>query len=183
MVEEGSNVLRDLVRHVGRYPDDAFLFVREGLAKTAEHTHGTETDAHRRLYRYLAAHHLDWSDLVARYQAGELPRAVVKDIEAAGGCGKLNRHLTGRELCCGLRDYAIARWGMMARVVLAAWNIRETADFGRIVFGFIEFNIMQKQPEDSPDDFNNVFDFGEAFDKAFDLASDSGKDAKHTSEG
>jgi len=164
MVDEPHRTLRDLVRHVGRYPEDAFHFVREGLAKAAEQVHGPETKAHRRLYKYLFYEKLDWCDLVTRYQSGELPEPVVQAIEQAGGCEKLDRHVSGRELCWALRDFAIDRWGMLARTVLESWNLKSTADFGRIVFGFIEFDLMQKQPGDRIEDFEDVYCFEEAFD-------------------
>ncbi|MCO6438304.1 MAG: hypothetical protein J5J06_14510 [Phycisphaerae bacterium] len=166
MVEHQSNTLRDLVRHVGRYPEEAYHFVREGLGFAAERTHGEETEAHRLLQHYLVVHQLDWNDLIAQYHAGQLPEGVVGAIDAAGGCEKLNRHVSGRELCWGLRDFAVLRWGMMARSVLESWNIRGTKDFGRIVFGFIEFDMMQKQDCDRIEDFDSVFEFGEAFDQA-----------------
>lgn len=165
MVEHQGRTLRDLVKHVGRYPEEAYHFVREGLAFAAERAHGEETEAHRLLQHYLVVHQLDWNDLIAQYHAGQLPEGVVEAIQSAGGCEKLNRHVSGRELCWGLRDYAILRWGMMARSVLESWNVRSTTDFGKVVFGFIEFDMMQKQESDRIEDFENVFDFQEAFDQ------------------
>ncbi len=163
MVDEQVKTLQDLVKHLGHYPEEAFLFVREGLNFAADHTHGPETEAHRHLHHYLMFHELDWLDLVAKYHTGELPEPVVEAIEAAGGCEKLNRHVTGRELCWALRDYALKRWGLMARVVLESWNIKSTGDFGRIVFGFIDFDMMRKQPGDAAEDFEDVYSFDEVF--------------------
>lgn len=153
----------ELVRHIGRYPEEAYLFVREGLCFAAERVHGEETEAHRLLQHFLVVNDMDWSDLVAHYHAGDLPEGVAEAVQAAGGCEKLNRHVSGRELCWGLRDFAVERWGMLARTVLESWNLRATSDFGRIVFGFIEFGMMQKQDTDCLEDFSDVFDFGEAF--------------------
>ena len=167
MAREMTKSLQELVAHVGRYPEQAFLFVREGLSYTAERVHGQETEAHRRLHQFLTLHELDWNDIIARYHAGQLPEGVVRAIDAAGGCEKLNRHIGGRELCWGLRDYALKRWGMLARVVLESWNVRCTSDFGRIVFGFIDFDMMQKQLEDKAEDFEDVYTFEEAFDERF----------------
>lgn len=166
MVNEPSRTLRDLVDHVGQYPEDAFLFVREGLSHTADQIHGPETEAHRQLHQYLLRNDLDWSDVIAQYHAGELPDTVVDTIDAAGGCDRLDRHVNGRELCWGLRDYAAKRWGMMARVVLESWNVRCTKDFGRIVFGFIDLDMMRRQSDDSLEDFNEVYNFTEALDRS-----------------
>jgi len=180
MSQQSRNTLQDLVRHVGRYPEDAFLFVREGLSFAAERVHGAETPAHRRLHEYLSENNLDWNDIIARYHAGALPDHVSAAVEQAGGCEKLNRHISGRELCWGLRDYALARWGMLARTVLESWNIRTTIDFGRIVFGFIDFELMQKQTGDALEDFSDVFDFTEAFEEVFRVpGSDAESDASN----
>ena len=73
------------------------------------------------------------------------------------------RHISGQQLCLGLRDYAIEKYGMLARDVLAHWNVDRTDDFGRIVFAMINEGIMSKNHEDSLEDFRAVFDFDEAF--------------------
>lgn len=74
-----------------------------------------------------------------------------------------DRHISGQQLCLGLRDFAIERYGLMAPAVLDHWNIRRTDDFGRIVFAMIQGGVMSKTDEDTPDDFRAVFDFHEAF--------------------
>ncbi|MFQ5494615.1 MAG: Minf_1886 family protein [Phycisphaerae bacterium] len=167
MVEQPSVTLQDIVKHVGRYPEEAFVFTREGLGFAADQIHGPETDAHRALQQFLIQNDLDWNDLIARYHTGELPEAVVAAVQAAGGCEKLNRHVGGRELCWGLRDFALQRWSLLARVVLESWNIQSTRDFGRIVFGFIDFDMMRRQEDDTLDDFNDIYSFREAFDEPF----------------
>jgi len=178
MVDQPTPTIEDLVRHLGKYPEEAFLFVREGLSFTADRVHGPETDTHRVLQQFLAMQELDWSDLAAQYHAGTLPPSVVEAIDATGGCEKLNRHVGGRDLCWGLRDFALERWGLLARIVLEAWRVRSTLDFGRIVFGFIEFDMMRKQPEDTIDDFQNVFGFAEAFDGPFRISRDENAASK-----
>jgi len=162
--------LDDLVRHVGRYPEGAFLFVREGLGFATEQLHGPETSAHRQLHEYLSEHDLDWSDLAGQYYSGTLPEVLTLAIQEAGGWEKMNRHISGRELCWGLRDYALRRWGLLAREVLGQWNIVRTSDFGRIVFGFIDFELMQKQAGDSIEDFFDIFDFEQAFEGSYKTA-------------
>ncbi len=167
MIDEAAKTLQDLVKRVGRYPEEAFLFVREGLSFAAEAIHGPETEAHRALYHFLSHHELDWDDLIERYHSGTLPEPVAEAIQAAGGCEALNRHVGGRELCWALRDYALKRWGIMARVVLESWNIRSTRDFGCIVFGFIDFDMMRKQDGDCIDDFNDAYSFAEVFEESY----------------
>ncbi|NIA21393.1 MAG: hypothetical protein GWP05_05370 [Anaerolineaceae bacterium] len=76
-------------------------------------------------------------------------------------------HVTGGELCQGARRLALEQFGFLARTVLESWNIRETADFGRLVYGMIEADLLKKTESDSIDDFSEVYDFQEAFDRDF----------------
>src|SRR5918998_4374771 len=82
-----------------------------------------------------------------------------------------NRHVTGQDLCEGLRELALTNWGRLAYTVLARWNIRKTIDFGRIVFALVENGYMQKTDEDELDDFKDVFDFKAAFEVDYRIAT------------
>ena len=74
-----------------------------------------------------------------------------------------DRHITGQQLCLGLRDFAIERYGMLAPAVLGHWHIRRTDDFGRIVFAMVQQGLLSKTSDDTIDDFRSVYDFQEAF--------------------
>lgn len=74
-----------------------------------------------------------------------------------------NRHISGKQLCLGLRTYALQRYGLLARTVLHRWNIKGTEDFGKIVFAMVDAGLMRKTDEDTPEEFEGVFDFHEAF--------------------
>ena len=74
-----------------------------------------------------------------------------------------DRHISGQELCIGLRDLAIDKYGLLAPIVLEHWNVRRTNDFGRIVFAMIDAGLMTKNNDDTMDDFRAVYDFDEAF--------------------
>ena len=82
---------------------------------------------------------------------------------AKPGAAPAGRHVTGQQLCGGLRDYALAQYGMLARTVLRHWHINKSEDFGAIVFAMIEAGMMHKTAEDSAEDFAGVYDFEEAF--------------------
>ncbi len=73
------------------------------------------------------------------------------------------RHVTGRELCEGLKEYALEQFGPMTRTVMEYWGIRATDDFGKIVFLLIEAQLLKKTEEDSIHDFEGIFDFNQAF--------------------
>jgi uncharacterized repeat protein (TIGR04138 family) len=78
-------------------------------------------------------------------------------------------HISGQELCHGLRHLAIEKWGRLAKVVLNHWGIKTTRDFGEIVYLMIRYKWMSAQPEDSIDDFNNVYDFKTVFEDKFEF--------------
>jgi len=87
--------------------------------------------------------------------------------------GKENRHVSGAQLCEGLRELALARWGRLARTVLHRWNIQSTLDFGRIVFSLIDAGQLQKLDEDSIEDFRDIFDFETALEADYRIPSHS----------
>ena len=76
------------------------------------------------------------------------------------------RHISGKELCMGLRQMLIRKYGRMAIDVLNAWHISQTIDFGEIVYDLVNAGVLSVSAEDSRDDFVNVFDFGDAFVKS-----------------
>ena len=77
------------------------------------------------------------------------------------------RHLSGRELSNGIKDYALKRFGCMSYTVMDLWGISQTADFGSIVYNLIDVGLLGKSGDDSINDFNNIFDFESAFLKPF----------------
>jgi uncharacterized repeat protein (TIGR04138 family) len=88
---------------------------------------------------------------------------TVQRVHGAGAKPRASRHVTGQDLCEGIRTFALNQYGMLARTVLRHWNITTTLDFGRIVFALIEAGQMQKTDDDTIDDFRNVYDFKTAF--------------------
>jgi uncharacterized repeat protein (TIGR04138 family) len=70
-------------------------------------------------------------------------------------------------LCEGVRQFAVERFGYLARTVLESWNIRRTDDIGVIVYAMIEVELLRRNDNDSQADFHDVFDFEEAFDRSF----------------
>jgi uncharacterized repeat protein (TIGR04138 family) len=92
---------------------------------------------------------------------------TVQDIHGGKTKPPRSRHVSGQQLCEGIRGYALNQYGMLAGTVLKLWNIHSTLDFGRIVFALIEAGQMQKTHEDTIDDFRNVYDFKTAFETEY----------------
>ncbi len=83
-----------------------------------------------------------------------------------------SRHVTGRELCEGVRLMALSHYGMMAIAVLNQWGIRQTSDLGEIVFNLIASGDLEKSPSDSRADFDHVYDFESALRRDFVVSLD-----------
>lgn len=79
------------------------------------------------------------------------------------GLADESRHVSGHELCVGLKDYAIDRYGMMAKSVLNKWGIYHTLDFGKIIFAMVDAGLMRTTDEDQLEDFDGVYEFDDAF--------------------
>jgi uncharacterized repeat protein (TIGR04138 family) len=86
-------------------------------------------------------------------------RPAESEEEPEEGARETERHLTGRQLCEAIREYALEQYGYMAKSVLNSWGVTSTSDFGEIVFSLIGIGQMRKTPEDKREDFDDVFDF------------------------
>jgi uncharacterized repeat protein (TIGR04138 family) len=93
---------------------------------------------------------------------------------SAEGEDDAERHVTGQQLCEAIRRYAVQQFGLMAKSVLNEWGVRNTGDFGEIVFNLIDIGQMRKTDSDRREDFDNVFDFDDGLRDAFlPITSDS----------
>ncbi len=72
------------------------------------------------------------------------------------------RHVTGKELLEGFRDYALDQFGPMGATLMDEWGITKCRDVGDMVFQMIEEQVFGKQESDKPEDFDEVFDFRKA---------------------
>lgn len=79
------------------------------------------------------------------------------------------QHVSGKELCKGIRDLALREFGLMARTVFHMWGIERTDDFGEIVFNLVESNLMRKTDQDVRDDFHDVYNLDEALVEGYEI--------------
>lgn len=73
------------------------------------------------------------------------------------------RHVGGRELLVGIRDYAADQYGPMADLVFERWGIVSGSDFGEIVFNLVDVELLSRRPTDSRLDFSDSVDFRDEF--------------------
>jgi len=73
------------------------------------------------------------------------------------------RHVSGQELIEGMKAYARELFGPLAAYVWRTWGIRETIDWGNIVFLLVDAELLTRQDGDTLDDFRSGFDFDREF--------------------
>lgn len=131
-----TNALRrgECAQAIALFPEEAFQFVREGLQHTVKALHGEVPGPARHVEEPDAADPLDET-----------------------------RHVSGQQLCLGLRDMAVERYGLLASTVLNHWGIKGTGDFGTIVYRLIERGELRASDNDTMADFQNVYTFDQAF--------------------
>ncbi|MES2709167.1 MAG: Minf_1886 family protein [Verrucomicrobiota bacterium] len=76
-------------------------------------------------------------------------------------------HVSGPELCQGLRDYALQQFGPMVPTIFEAWGLQTTRDMGEMVFNLIRTGAFSRSESDRVEDFENIYTFAEAFEKPY----------------
>ncbi len=76
-------------------------------------------------------------------------------------------HITGGQLCQGIKEYAESAFGYLTKTVFSQWGLRSTRDFGEIVFALIEAELLSKRESDRVEDFDRAFEFDEVFERQF----------------
>ena len=105
-----------------------------------------------------------------RFEAGAyflLKEALDFTLKRTPEASGEERHVSGKELIFGFRDYALQEFGPMAYTLLHEWGVRTCGDVGDMVFLLIEEGMFGKQDSDTKEDFRDHFDFEDAFLKPF----------------
>lgn len=163
MPQRPKKSIEEVVAELGRYPLDAFIFIQECIGVASEQVHGPMTPEESAVASWMDRHNVDLEMLCHLSETGSLPPDIADIMEKIGGPEKMNRHVTGQQLCWAVRDAALKRYGLMAQSVLARWNITRTEDIGAIIFALVENDWLKKLPSDSIEDFRDVFSFKDAF--------------------
>jgi len=80
------------------------------------------------------------------------------------------RHVTGQEVLAGMRAHALLLFGPLAGHVWRSWGVRETLDWGHIVFLLVEKGLLNRQETDTIEDFRAGFDFDQAFVREYEVS-------------
>lgn len=78
-----------------------------------------------------------------------------------------DRHVSGREVLAGMKACALQQFGPLSAHVWRSWGVRESLDWGRIVFLLVEHGMLKRQDGDKLEDFSENFDFDATFEQAY----------------
>ena len=92
---------------------------------------------------------------------------VLSALEYTQAKLEARRHINAAELATSCRELALERFGVMSRVVLERWGLRGTSDIGEVVFTLVELGFLVKQPNDTREEFADLFDFETAFERDY----------------
>ena len=73
------------------------------------------------------------------------------------------RHVSGQELLLGLKQHGQELFGPLGAQVWRTWGIRNTMDWGRMVFLLVDAGLLHRQDDDRVEDFKGGFELDEAF--------------------
>ncbi len=76
------------------------------------------------------------------------------------------RHITGPELLGCIQTEAEEQFGPMSRTVFEHWGVKNSLDFGHIVFNMVQEGILSKTETDTLEDFVDEVFFQRLFDDA-----------------
>ncbi|MBF0490115.1 MAG: hypothetical protein HQL15_05780 [Candidatus Omnitrophica bacterium] len=80
---------------------------------------------------------------------------------------KQSRHITGHQFLDGIKALLMKNFGPMTIPVLDRWGIKNTEDFGNIIFNLEQYKIIARDKDDQYETFKDVYDFKEVFDAGY----------------
>jgi uncharacterized repeat protein (TIGR04138 family) len=81
------------------------------------------------------------------------------------------RHVSGQELLAGILEHAREKYGPFGAEVFLSWGVRETLDFGEIVWDLIDMKLLSRREEDHKEDFRSSIDLREYYEEGHDYLS------------
>ena len=115
--------------------------------------------------RQLALRDGRYSPEAFRFLFESLDHAV--RLAGKGEAQGQERHVTGQEVLAGMRACASETFGPLAAHVWRSWGVRETMDWGRIVFLLVDEGLLKRQENDAIGDFSAGFDFDQIFEQSY----------------
>ncbi|NIL99272.1 MAG: hypothetical protein GTO62_19775 [Planctomycetales bacterium] len=151
-----NHPIAEFARSDGRYHVDAYDFVFHAL----QHAHSVLNMGQPSSGKKTAGKKAAGKKATGKKATGK--KATTKEGKTTGSDPPAEEeecHVSGQELCAAIRHLAIEQYGYMAKCVFNRWGVKNTSDFGNIVFNLIELGQMRKTDSDRREDFDDVFDF------------------------
>lgn len=77
--------------------------------------------------------------------------------------GREGGHMGAEDILDEFKERALDQYGPMAYTVLTEWGLSSCADVGEMMFNLVETQRIQKDKDDSVEDFVGGYDFKESF--------------------
>ncbi len=80
---------------------------------------------------------------------------------------KMAKHVSGRQFLEGIKALLLKKFGPMTIQILDYWGVKNTEDFGNIVYNLEKFKVIAKDDDDQYETFKDVYDFQKVFDEGY----------------
>jgi uncharacterized repeat protein (TIGR04138 family) len=77
------------------------------------------------------------------------------------------KHVSGRQFLEGIKALLLRKFGPMTLPILDYWGVKNTEDFGNIVYNLEKFKVIAKDEDDQYETFKDVYDFQKVFDEGY----------------
>jgi len=80
---------------------------------------------------------------------------------------KMAKHVSGRQFLEGIKALLLKKFGPMTISILDYWGVKNTEDFGNIVYNLERHQVIAKDEDDQYETFKDVYDFQKVFDEGY----------------
>jgi len=95
------------------------------------------------------------------------PKAFMFVLRALRSATPERKHISGAALSHAVLTMAKQVFGVTAWLVLNEWGLRTTRDIGEIIYLLAENEVVRTSPDDSIEDFDNVFDLKKELEESY----------------
>ena len=95
------------------------------------------------------------------------PKAFMFVLRALRSATPERKHVSGAVLSHAVLSMAKHVFGVAAWLVLNEWGLRTTRDIGEIIYLLAENDVVRTSPDDSIEDFDNVFDLRKELEETY----------------
>jgi uncharacterized repeat protein (TIGR04138 family) len=102
----------------------------------------------------------------SRYH-GDAYEFVMEALNFAQKKFKKEKHINGMQFLEGIKALLLKKFGPMTIPILDYWGVKNTEDFGNIVYNLEKYKVIAKDEDDQYETFKDVYDFQKVFDEGY----------------